>query len=941
MDSLKQALLQPGSPTGSYGVKDAYRRISVRSIGVPRESYEKENRVGLSPESVGMLVKKGFDVLIESGAGANASLPDHMYVTAGGRLVSLEEAWGADCVLKVRIPTMEEVNLLRPGSVLISFVNPAQNKSLLEALQLRKCTVFGMDCIPRLSRAQVFDALSSMANIAGYKSVVEAANHFGRFLGGQMTAAGRTPPAKVLVIGAGVAGLAAIATAKNMGAIVRCFDTRPACKEQVESLGGEFLELKSIELEEGNGGYAKEMSPEFIAAEMALLASQTKEVDIIITTALIPGRPAPRLITQAMVDQMKEGSVTVDLAAELGGNIEPTKPGEIYTSKNGITHIGYMDFPSRLPMQSSKLYSNNITKFFLSLTANDHFVVINEDDDVTRGSLIIKDGQLMWPPPRPIGPPPMAAKRSEPAILKKEALSPFRRTLGTSIAVALGLGTLISFNMLSHDINLLSMITVFALAGTAGYQAVWGVTPSLHTPLMSVTNAISGITVVGGLVLIAKASDSLSYTLAATAVLASCINIFGGFLVTARMLDMFRRPTDPHEHNYLYVIPAVVALSLFSVGKWALNDNPYQLTYLTASLCCIAAIGGLATQKSARYGNAMGMIGIATGIMCTLGLVDMSFRTLTIASILMSSGALCGLIIGKLVQVTELPQTVAAFHSLVGLSAMVSSVAHFNMKPYSPTATTTELAAALIGTFIGGITLTGSLVAFAKLHGLSSSKALHLPGKNWINITAVTAQAISFVLFMSPEIFQSPTRAYGMTLLYFTQAISLFLGWHTVASIGGGDMPVCITVLNSYSGWALVAEGFMLNNLMLTIVGSLIGFSGGILSYIMCVAMNRSLANVLFGGYAIPATSTKGLEMRVSNERPFLQFGFRRFTEKLPQMKLLNFLHRPGKSSSFQDTEWQWLKRNMQSPISLKLPEHTIFMYVSEFTQLPEECLDK
>lgn len=843
---------------------DAIQKLPVRTIGIPAENDLEERRVAGSPETVQLLTKKGFDVWVQADAGNKSNFSNSLYKDAGAKIASKEDVWSCDCVFKVRPVTLDEIDLLREGAILISFLFPAQNVAIREKLQALKITVFAMDCVPRISRAQSFDALSSMANIGGYRAIVEASHEFGRSFGGQITAAGRFPPAKVLVIGAGVAGLSALATAKNMGAVIRCFDTRPACKEQVESLGGEFLEVKGLKLEEGTGGYAKEMSPEFIAAEMALFAAQAKDVDIIITTAQIPGKPAPKLISKEMIASMKQGSVCVDLAAEQGGNIENTRKGEVVVTENGVRIIGYTDLPSRLPTQASKLFSNNVAKLFLYLAQDckqGHNVVLNFQDDVVRGAVVTHDGQLLWPPARPIGPPPAAAKPVAAAKKQKKEPSPLRKTLGSAIVVSIGLMAIVAMNLLSHDINLLSMITVFVLAGTAGYQAVWGVTPALHTPLMSVTNAISGITLVGGLLLLAEAKDNLSYFLAALAVLASCVNIVGGFRVTARMLDMFKRPGDPEEHNYLYMIPALAVIGLYCLGRWGLGDDISQLTYLASSLCCILAIGGLATQKSARFGNAMGMVGIISGIVCTLGLVSFAnFRTLSITSTLMVVGGICGLVIGNIVQVTELPQTVAAFHSLVGLSAMVTSIAHFSMYPYGSHHTSnTSLLAAILGDLVGGITLTGSIVAFAKLHGLTSSKALSLPGKNFLNIMALVITTIAIVLFLNPGsyLIGGTPYAHGLIMLYVVMGIALFLGWHTVASIGGGDMPVCITVLNSYSGWALVAEGFMFNNLMLTIVGSLIGFSGGILSYIMCIAMNRSLANVLFGGYATVASKKK------------------------------------------------------------------------------------
>ena len=385
------------------------------TIGVPTEIYPKEQRVAVSPASVLSLTKVGYNVNVQAGAGKAADFPDSMYTAAGATIVDSAAAFAADIVLKVNPPQevggAHEVDLLQEGSVLVSFIQPGQNKELVQRLQDKGVTSFAMDCVPRtVSRAQTYDALSSMANIAGYKAVMEAASHFGRFFCGQMTAAGKTPPAKVLVIGGGVAGLAAIGHARSLGAIVRCFDTRPPVRDQVKSMGGEFLELKGFELEDGVGGYAKTMSEEFIAAEMKLFAQQAEEVDIIITTALIPGKEAPVLITKAMVDSMKPGSVIVDLASAAGGNCGYTKPGELHTTANGVHIVGYDDLPSRLPTQSSTLYSNNITKFLLTHAPKDEkSFLLDMEDEVTRAFTVTKGGELLWPAPvKPPPPPPSA-----------------------------------------------------------------------------------------------------------------------------------------------------------------------------------------------------------------------------------------------------------------------------------------------------------------------------------------------------------------------------------------------------------------------------------------------------------------------------------------------------------------------------------------------------
>merc|ERR1719228_3157515 len=484
-----------------------------------------------------------------------------------------------------------------------------------------KLTAFGMDCVPRISRAQVFDALSSMANISGYRAVVEASNHFGRFFTGQITAAGKVPPAKVLVIGGGVAGLAAVGQAKNMGAIVRAFDVRPAVKEQVESMGAEFLEVEIEEDGSTEGGYAKEMSKEFIEAEMQLFHDQCKDVDIVITTALIPGRKAPILIKKYMVDDMKPGSVVVDLAAEAGGNIETIVPGE-GSYYNNVTHIGYTDLPSRLPTQASTLYSNNLSKLLLSMSGTKDHYFLDMSDDVVRGSIVLDKGRVSWPadPPistgaaAPAGGATAAAKAAEPVEVNY-----FNEKLKTAISYTTGLGTVNLLGVGSPNPAFTNMTTIFSLGCIVGYHTVWSVVPALHSPLMSVTNAISGITAVGGLLLMGGGyyPTNTIEGLAASAALISFINIFGGFIVTKRMLDMFKRPTDPPEYTHLMGIPAAAFLA--SYGYAVANGYPeiHQMGYLASGLCCIGALGGLSAQPTARLGNALGMIGVTSGIAST------------------------------------------------------------------------------------------------------------------------------------------------------------------------------------------------------------------------------------------------------------------------------------------------------------------------------------
>ena len=510
-------------------------------IGVPKERYAGEKRVATTPEVAKQLIDMGFDVAVERGAGAHASYTDEAYAGAGCELVDSREAlWqAADIVLKVRAPDDDEAALLKPGQALISFIWPAQNPELLEKLKASGATVMAMDSVPRISRAQKMDALSSMANIAGYRAVVEAAQHFGRFFTGQITAAGKVPPAKVLVIGAGVAGLAAIGAAKSMGAIVRSFDTRPEVKEQVESMDAEFLML-DFEDEDGSGegGYAKVMSEEFIRAEMALFAEQAKEVDIIITTALIPGKPAPRLITAEMVESMKEGSVIVDLAAEQGGNCELTEADQVVV-KNGVTLIGYTDLPSRLAAQSSQLYATNLRHLLTELCPEkDGTITVDMEDEVIRGVTVTKDGETTWPPPAPrLSAAPAKPSAAPAPVPQKKDDKP--SVFGPVVALAIGALALFGLGAVAPP-SFMAHFTVFVLACFDGYMVIWTVTPALHTPLMSVTNAISSIIVIGALLQISSA-DRLIMWIAAFTVLITSINIAGGFAVTRRMLDMFRK----------------------------------------------------------------------------------------------------------------------------------------------------------------------------------------------------------------------------------------------------------------------------------------------------------------------------------------------------------------------------------------------------------------
>jgi NAD(P) transhydrogenase subunit alpha len=516
------------------------------TIGVPKEIHDGEMRVATSPDVATQLQKLGFTVAIEAGAGRSANFEDEAYRQAGVTVVGdAASVWSSsDIILKVRAPERDEVDLLRQGQMLIAFLWPAQNPDLLKRLAAKGVTALSMDSVPRISRAQKMDALSSMANIAGYRAVIEAAEHFGRFFTGQITAAGRIPPAKVLVIGAGVAGLSAIGTAKGLGAIVRAFDTRPEVKDQVESMGGEFLDLDFKEEGAGVGGYAKVMSPEFIKAEMALFAKQAAEVDIIITTALIPGKPAPKLITADTARLMKTGSVIVDLAAEQGGNCELTEPGRV-ARKDGVTFVGYTDLPSRLPTQASQLYATNLKHLLSDMCPKkDGTVVVDFNDEVVRGATVVKEGQITWPPPPPkltAAPAPKPAGSKDPASTHAGSKDPAstRSSAGTWIAAAIGAAALWFVGAYAPP-EFLQHFTVFVLACFVGYMVVWNVTPALHTPLMSVTNAISSIIIIGGIIQISDA-DPLVMWIAGLTVALTAVNITGGFAVTQRMLGMFRK----------------------------------------------------------------------------------------------------------------------------------------------------------------------------------------------------------------------------------------------------------------------------------------------------------------------------------------------------------------------------------------------------------------
>ncbi|RSS43165.1 Re/Si-specific NAD(P)(+) transhydrogenase subunit alpha [Streptomyces sp. WAC08241] len=505
-------------------------------VGVLKEARAGESRVSATPATVEQIRKLGYGVVVDPGAGVAAGFTDGAYEAAGA---TVGDAVAADVVLGVNAPAPSQLDRVRPEATVIALFSPAFDPAMVEELSRRPFTALSMDAVPRISRAQSMDVLSSMANIAGYRAVIEAAHEFGRFFTGQVTAAGKVPPAKVLVAGAGVAGLAAIGAAGSLGAIVRATDPRPEVADQVRSLGGEYLSIESPETEVSKTGYAKEMGDDYKAREAELYAAQCREVDIVVTTALIPGRPAPTLITAEMVAGMRPGSVIVDMAAANGGNVEGTVKGEKTVTENGVTIIGYTDLAGRLPAQASQLYGTNLVNLLKLMTPDkDARLVLDWDDPVQRSITVVRKGETAWPPP-PVqvsaAPAPApAAAAGEPA--PKKAPMTVRQRFGGVALGALALFLLAAF----APAALLPHVTVFVLAIVIGYYVIGHVHHALHTPLMSVTNAISGIIVVGALLQIGHTSTAVT-VLSSVAILLASINVFGGFAVTRRMLAMFNR----------------------------------------------------------------------------------------------------------------------------------------------------------------------------------------------------------------------------------------------------------------------------------------------------------------------------------------------------------------------------------------------------------------
>ena len=614
----------------------------------------------------------------------------------------------------------------------------------------------------------------------------------------------------------------------------------------------QFLEVDFEEDGSAEGGYAKEMSKEWHAAAREMLTKQCEDVDIVITTALIPGRTAPIMVTKEMVAKMKSGSVTVDLAAEAGGNIETTVKDSKIVTDNGVTCLGYTDLPSRLPTTSSSLYANNISKFLLSAghhtTKEPGYYFIDHEDEAVRGMLVVENGKNMFPAPLPAAPPPPPKKTEEPKLAEIDYKAPY--VAGAKQAAYLST-SILAVGAVAPNAAFSSMFTTFALSNVIGVQVVLGVSHALHSPLMAVTNAISGTTALGGMHLLAHSSSFPVTLLGAAATTLSTVNIVGGFIVTTKMLDMFKRPDDPPEYYHYYGYPAAATMGLYGIGSLSGKFPEMDAAAATLSgLLCIGGIGGLASQTTARLGAVSGQAGVALGIASTFGHLSPSFSTAASMAGLMGVGGLAGREIAKRVDPTSLPQTVAAFHSLVGMAASTAAIGDYLNAPDTTALDGVHLSSIYLASVIGSVTFTGSLVAFGKLDGRLDSAPLKLEQRDRINMgLGATTLGAGAVLLGAPEL------GVGMTALTSALTTSGVLGWHMTASIGGADMPVVITVLNSYSGWALCAEGFMLDMPILTTVGALIGCSGAALTKIMCDAMNRDIVSVILGGYGTKATA--------------------------------------------------------------------------------------
>ena len=740
---------------------------------------------------------------------------------------------------------------------IVSQLNARFNPQVYEQLAKQKATGISLDMLLRtLSRGQAFDVLSSQQNISGYRAVIEAGYILQRPFAGQMTAAGRIQPTRVLVCGTGVAGLAAIQAAKNLGAVVSAFDVRAAAAEQVESMGAKVLKVESSEKGDAAGGYAKEMSADWFEAARKMLLKEAAKSDVIITTAQIPGKKAPLLITREMVEAMPAGGVTVDLAASTGGNIATTVPDKVVTLKGArgqtITSVGYTNLAERMASVASQMFGGNVTKLLVSMTDKDGKYVVNHKDEAVRSMLIVDKGQKLepyMPPPPKAGAGAgaggaAASKKAEaaPRSPEREALNEALVNSGAT-TLALGLGSKIPDT---------GMLATFALSVWVGSGAVRGVAHALHSPLMSITNAISGMTIVGGMMQLGPGvlPSSVPHLLAGSAVGLSAVNLVGGFLVTKKMLDMFRRPDDPPEFFHYTLLPPAAAVAGFGVLGLSGAASP-QLSStlaLASGLGCVAGIGQMSSQATSRGAVYAGLGGVGMGMAATLYDMPGSYAQLAAFG---AAGGAAGYALSSRIGPTQLPQAVAGFHSLVGVAATSTAVGDFMVHDLAKL-DGFHTSSIYLGAWMGGITATGSVIACGKLAEMLDNKPLALPGRDQLNMAMGAASVGSMLAFTTTS---SPTVAAAS--LGLGTLMSGTLGLHMTASIGGADMPVVITLLNSYSGWALCAEGFILDQPLLTVVGALIGSSGAFLTKVMCDGMNRSLTNVILGGFGTNAGAAK------------------------------------------------------------------------------------
>jgi NAD(P) transhydrogenase len=803
----------------------------------------------MTPDNVAELKKKGATVSVQAGAGVASGFTDAMYKAAGAQIVTREEAFKANVVVKLSAPSAEEAAQVG-NRMIIGQLGSRFNAGLVDQLAKQGSTAMDLTMLLRtLSRGQAFDTLSSQASLSGYKAVIMAADTLKRPFAGQSTAAGKIKPTKVLVIGCGVAGLAAIQQAKGMNAVITAFDVRAAAAEQAEAVGAKFLKVDTNEDGSAAGGYAKEMSKEWFDAAAKALMKEMATTNVIIATALIPGKKAPILITKEMIAAMPYGSVTVDLAAENGGNIETTVPGKT-VQVGGVTCIGHTNVPSLVSNTASFLFGGNVTKLLLSMEEKKTGkFIIDEKDEAVRSMLILNAGNRLppyVPPPAAPKPTKKAEAKTAPVLSEREIETSFKQ-VGTRGAAA-GLGLALASSSVPS-----SMLPTFALSVWVGSQAVQGVAHSLHSPLMSLTNAISGMTIVGGMLQLGGGvlPQTGAHKLAAIAVLLSAVNLAGGFIITEKMLAMFRRPTDPKEfYGYYLVPPAVVggAYAFMSFYGCAPANLPAVMA-LFSGLGCIGGISAMSKQETTRASVALGMGGVGLGLVTTLGAMNVPMSVYVQLVGASAIGAVIGKEIAAKVGPTELPQAVAGFHSLVGLAALSTAVGDFLVHDTSHLSAF-HLTSLYLGAWMGAITFSGSVIACGKLAEKLSSKSLMLPGRDMINLGLGAVSIASMLAFVKTG---DPSGLFLTTGSLSATA----LGFHMTASIGGADMPVVITLLNSYSGWALCAEGFILNQPVLTIVGALIGSSGAFLTQIMCDGMNRSLPSVILGGFG---TATVAVE---------------------------------------------------------------------------------